>query len=210
MKYGSPTTSLPRRPTSTTTRAGRSVRRGGSGGSSGRSRSRRGARPMPSRISAVSGKASALHVGVAGQVRRGSTGSATALPSTRKSTASSEPASPQKRPSSMNGPRTNQFVAPTSFITSISRRREKIESRIVFAIRSIDAISRIAVASVNTASITCATWRMRCDTCLPSSTRSTPGGLCGSTIEVVELVDVLGRASASPRASRGADSTSGS
>ena len=36
----------------------------------------------------------------------------------------------------MNGPRTNQFVAPTSFITSISRRREKIESRIVFAIRS--------------------------------------------------------------------------
>ena len=36
----------------------------------------------------------------------------------------------------MNGPRTNQFVAPTSFITSISRRREKIESRIVFAISS--------------------------------------------------------------------------
>ena len=39
-------------------------------------------------------------------------------------------------PSSMNGPRTNQFDAPTSFITSISRRREKIESRIVFAISS--------------------------------------------------------------------------
>ena len=39
----------------------------------------------------------------------------------------------------MNGPRTNQFVAPTSFITSISRRREKIESRIVFAISSTDA-----------------------------------------------------------------------
>ena len=39
----------------------------------------------------------------------------------------------------MNGPRTNQFVAPTSFITSISRRREKIESRIVFAIRIVDA-----------------------------------------------------------------------
>ena len=42
----------------------------------------------------------------------------------------------------MNGPRTNQFVAPTSFITSISRRREKIESRIVFAIRSVDAIEQ--------------------------------------------------------------------
>ena len=40
----------------------------------------------------------------------------------------------------MNGPRMNQFVAPTSFITSISRRREKIESRIVFAISSVDAI----------------------------------------------------------------------
>ena len=40
----------------------------------------------------------------------------------------------------MNGPRTNQFVAPTSFITSISRRRAKIESRIVFAISSVEAI----------------------------------------------------------------------
>ena len=42
----------------------------------------------------------------------------------------------------MNGPRTNQFVAPTSFITSISRRREKIDSRIVFAISRTDAIRR--------------------------------------------------------------------
>ena len=41
----------------------------------------------------------------------------------------------------MNGPRTNQFVAPTSFITSISRRREKIESRIVFATRSVEETS---------------------------------------------------------------------
>ncbi len=40
----------------------------------------------------------------------------------------------------MNGPRTNQFVAPTSFITSISRRRAKIDSRIVFAIRSVEAV----------------------------------------------------------------------
>ena len=46
----------------------------------------------------------------------------------------------------MNGPRTNQFVAPTSFITSISRRREKIDSRIVFAISSVDAASRTTTA----------------------------------------------------------------
>ena len=71
----------------------------------------------------------------------GSRGSAITLPRTRKKTASTEPASPQISPSSMNGPRTNQFVAPTSFITSISRRREKIESRIVFEISRIDAIT---------------------------------------------------------------------
>ena len=56
-------------------------------------------------------------------------------------------ATPQISPSSMNGPRTNQFVAPTSFITSISRFREKIESRIVFAIRSADEIRRTIVAT---------------------------------------------------------------
>src|SRR5581483_10032258 len=49
-------------------------------------------------------------------------GSATSLPRTRKTIANTAPASPQSRPSTMNGPRTNQFVAPTSFITSISRR----------------------------------------------------------------------------------------
>ena len=38
----------------------------------------------------------------------------------------------------MNGARTNQFEAPTSFITSISRRREKMERRIVFAIRIVE------------------------------------------------------------------------
>ena len=47
----------------------------------------------------------------------------------------------------MNGPRTNQFVAPTSFITSISRRREKIERRIVFAISRTDAASRTNTAT---------------------------------------------------------------
>ena len=67
----------------------------------------------------------------------------------------------------MNGPRTNQFVAPTSFITSISRRREKIESRIVFAISRIDATSRTITASRNTISITRATRRMRFAVFLP-------------------------------------------
>ena len=41
----------------------------------------------------------------------------------------------------MNGPRTNQFVAPTSFITSISRRRAKIERRIVFATSRVEETS---------------------------------------------------------------------
>ena len=46
----------------------------------------------------------------------------------------------------MNGPRTNQFVAPTSFITSISLRRAKIESRIVFATSSVEEMSRTTKA----------------------------------------------------------------
>ena len=84
-------------------------------------------------------------------------GSAISLPSRSSTTAANAPSTPQSRPSTMNGPRTNQFVAPTSFITSISRRRAKIESRIVFAIRSTDAIRRITTATRNTTSITRAT-----------------------------------------------------
>ena len=41
----------------------------------------------------------------------------------------------------MNGMRTNQFDAPTSFMTSISRRRAKVASRIVFTIRNSDDAS---------------------------------------------------------------------
>ena len=67
----------------------------------------------------------------------------------------------------MNGPRTNQFVAPTSFITSISRRREKIERRIVFAISSVEAASRITTASRKSTSITRATLRIRFAVFLP-------------------------------------------
>ena len=71
-------------------------------------------------------------------------------------TAPTAPATPQSTPSSMNGPRTNQLVAPTSFITSISRRREKIDSRIVLAISKVDAASSNKTATMKNASITCA------------------------------------------------------
>jgi hypothetical protein len=41
----------------------------------------------------------------------------------------------------MKGTRTNQLVAPTSFITSTSRRRAKIERRMVLPISSTAAIA---------------------------------------------------------------------
>ena len=76
-------------------------------------------------------------------------------------TARIDPASPQSRPSSMNGARTNQFDAPTSFITSISRRREKIERRIVFAIRIVEAMSRMMLPTRKIAPMIVATWSTR-------------------------------------------------
>ena len=77
----------------------------------------------------------------------------------------------------MNGPRTNQLVAPTSFITSISRRREKIESRIVFAISSAADVSRMMIAIRKIISITCAKCRIPFGVAtLPSITLWTPGG----------------------------------
>ena len=87
----------------------------------------------------------------------------------------------------MNGPRTNQFVAPTSFITSISRRREKIDSRIVFAIRSTEAASSTTTATRNTTSITRATWRIRFEVCWPSLTRSTPANFCARIAAEISL-----------------------
>ena len=44
-------------------------------------------------------------------------------------------------PSAMNGMRTNQFDAPTSFMTSISRRRANVARRIVFTMRNSDDAS---------------------------------------------------------------------
>ena len=61
--------------------------------------------------------------------------------------ASTPPAAPTITPSITNGQRMNQSVAPTSFITSTSRRRAYSDSRIVLAISRIDAIvSRTANA----------------------------------------------------------------
>ena len=79
----------------------------------------------------------------------------------------------------MNGPRTNQFVAPTSFITSISRRREKIESRIVFAISSADETSRTIVAIAKAVESTRATFTTRSESSSPSRIFSTPAGFAG-------------------------------
>ena len=80
----------------------------------------------------------------------------------------------------MNGPRTNQFVAPTSFITSISRLREKIESRIVFAIRSADEIRSTIVATRKAVESTRATVTTRSETTPPSLIFSTPAGRVGA------------------------------
>ena len=90
-------------------------------------------------------------------------------------TARIEPPRPCSSPSSMNGPRTNQFVAPTSFITSISRRRAKIDSRIVFAIRSVDAVTSRTIATRKTIQITSATVSTRFVVLSPQLTSFTPG-----------------------------------
>ena len=64
--------------------------------------------------------------------------------------ASKAPAAPTTIPSITNGQRMNQSVAPTSFITSTSRRRAYSDSRIVLAISRIEAIvsSTVSAAAV--------------------------------------------------------------
>ena len=88
-------------------------------------------------------------------------GRTSSFPRKSSTTAAAAPIRPVNSPSTMNGPRTNQFEAPTSFITSISRRRAKIESRIVLPIRIVAAISRITIASADSTSKMCATRRIR-------------------------------------------------
>ena len=52
------------------------------------------------------------------------------------------PMSPWMSPSNMNGTRMNQLVAPTNFITSMSRRRENNAIRMVFKISTAAATRR--------------------------------------------------------------------
>src|SRR5215213_1073726 len=122
--------------------------------------------PMPTTIAALSPNAIAWTSSPSSMWPR-ICGSAISLPRRSRKTANSEPMKPTISPSSMNGPRTNQLVAPTSFITSISRRREKIERRIVFAIRSADEMSRRIVAIANAVDRTRATFRTRSDSSSP-------------------------------------------
>jgi hypothetical protein len=94
-------------------------------------------------------------------------GTATSRPRKSRKTAASDPTKPVRTPSSMKGPRTYQFDAPTSFITSISRRRAKIERRIVLAIRTVDAARRMTTMIPKTTWMPRAIWRIRCETSLP-------------------------------------------
>src|SRR6266513_2166954 len=122
--------------------------------------------PVPRMISAVSpnGQAWMSEARITcGMIR----GSAISLPSASSRIAASEPTRPVIRPSSMKGPRMNQFVAPTSFITSISRRREKIANRIVFPISSVEETSRTITARTKKMSITLAAVSSLCAVFLP-------------------------------------------
>ena len=132
-----------RRPAAGATRG--PLRRAGSGGRSGRSRAAPRTRPIPSRISAVRRTRARGRRSRRERVAE-DRGQRDLLADHEQDHREERASDPQSRPSTMNGPRTNQFVAPTSFITSISRRREKIESRIVFAISSDEATRRMITA----------------------------------------------------------------
>src|SRR6266511_3960618 len=119
-------------------------------------------RPVPIRINALREKESAAtsEPACSGPVWS-RVGSATSFPTIINTIAPKAPAIPHRTPSSMNGPRTNQFVAPTSFITSISRRRAKIDKRMVLAISKVEAPSSRMTAMMKTISIRCASLSTR-------------------------------------------------
>ena len=152
-----------------------------------------------------------VHVGARVEVRRGSPAARAPCRAGGGSPRASEPPSPQSSPSIMNGPRMNQFVAPTSFITSISRRREKIESRIVFAISSVAATSSTITSRSGRSTRSRARPGASGSSRLLARTRrsSTPGRqrLAGSRRSSSMCSAVLGRR---PRASRAAGCTAGS
>ena len=167
-KYGSPTTSLPRllelddREVVRQTRRKRRIVMRRAGGAEQRARARAGSAPCTrtrSRSRPCPRRACPM---IAGRT--------SSLPRKSSTTAAARPEQPRSSPSTMNGPRTNQFEAPTSFITSISRRRAKIESRIVFADqdRRRDRAGSRSRARTATSNM-CATRRIRV---APSSCRS--------------------------------------
>ena len=84
----------------------------------------------------------------------------------------------------MKGPRTNQFDAPTSFMTSISRRRAKMESRIVFPIRIVAAIRSTTIPSTDSTVKTRATCKTLSAVFLAYLTSVTPGGAGASELEI--------------------------
>ena len=134
-------------------------------------------------------------------------GSTSVFPSNSRIDREDEPTTARvRRPSSMNGPRMNQFVAPTSFITSISRRREKIESRIVFAISSVEAITSRITAMRKTSEIDLPDRQHALrDRARPTMTPSTsPSCLpAGTRLDawIVGAADLASRAPACPRPS---------
>ena len=82
----------------------------------------------------------------------------------------------------------NQLVAPTSFITSTSRRRAKIERRIVFATRAIDAsVNRIARPAVTSFTSPVAD-RIFFVSCLRFRTSSMAGNRDGGSAAAIALM----------------------
>ena len=129
-------------------------------------------------------------LGAAISAKSFASGSTTAIFTTASSRiASRPPSAPTITPSSTNGQRMNQSVAPTSFITSTSRRRAYSDSRIVFAISRIDATpSRTANSAIVifTTRVTerilfVSSSRLRTSSIAGSTTVRAPDGACGAS-----------------------------
>ena len=87
------------------------------------------------------------------------------------------PMRPCSNPSSMNGIRMNQFVAPTNFITSISRRRANIAVRMVFQMRPIATASSTSDMMSVTVRTKPESVEMTSNSSSASATASTPGSV---------------------------------
>ena len=123
------------------------LRRAGSGAATGPSPARGHATLATS--STATSTAKPIVSGAAISAKSAASGSMSAiLPTASSSIASTPPSAPTMTPSITNGQRMNQSVAPTSFITSTSRRRENSDRRIVLEIsRTLEAISSRTASS---------------------------------------------------------------